>query len=126
MRSLTQEDLPAAEARSRVERSINEDAVEVLKPTAPVQVPEHASLDEALRALREGGQAACSSRMRKDVSSVSSRSADVLDRVVLEEGGQAARHPRADVARAGRRCAPISRWRTRLAACTWATSATCR
>ena len=86
--SLTQEDLPAAEARSRVERSINEDAVQVLKPTAPVQVPEHTSLDEALRALREGGQGCVlvTDAEGRLVGIFTER--DVLDRVVLEEGGQ--------------------------------------
>lgn len=51
--SLTQEDVPAALIRSRIEQSLSEDKIETLNPVAAVSVPEDTPLDEVVAKMRE-------------------------------------------------------------------------
>lgn len=50
---LTKDDVPLAKAQSRVERSINEDRIEVLEPAQGISVTENTTLDEAVRKMRD-------------------------------------------------------------------------
>jgi CBS domain-containing protein len=51
--SLTQEDVPIALIRSRLEQSLSEDKIEALNPVGAVSVAEDTSLDAAVRTMRE-------------------------------------------------------------------------
>jgi CBS domain-containing protein len=51
--SLTQEDVPVALIRSRIERSLNEDTVATLNPVEAVSVKEDTSLDTAVQTMRD-------------------------------------------------------------------------
>ncbi|NQT16653.1 MAG: CBS domain-containing protein [Planctomycetes bacterium] len=51
--SLTQEDVPVALIRSRIEHSLSEDTIETLHPAAAVSVGEDTPLDEAVGIMRD-------------------------------------------------------------------------
>ena len=51
--SLTQEDLPSAIIRSRIEKSLSEDTVQSLRPAAAVSVGEDTPLDAAVQTMRQ-------------------------------------------------------------------------
>ncbi len=51
--SLTQEDVPVALIRSRIEESLSEDRIETLNPVPAVSVPEGTSLEVAVAKMRE-------------------------------------------------------------------------
>jgi CBS domain-containing protein len=51
--SLTQEDVPIALIRSRIERNLTEDKVETLNPEAVVSVTEDTPLDVAVQTMRD-------------------------------------------------------------------------
>jgi CBS domain-containing protein len=50
--SLTQEDVPVALIRSRIEQSLNEDTVAALNPVEAISVTEDTSLDAAIQTMR--------------------------------------------------------------------------
>lgn len=51
--SLTQEDVPVAQIRSRIERSLSEDTIQTLHPVAAVSVGEDTPLDDAVQIMRD-------------------------------------------------------------------------
>jgi CBS domain-containing protein len=51
--SLTQEDVPVALIRSRIEQSLSEDTIEILNPVAAVSVNEDTPLDAAVQIMRQ-------------------------------------------------------------------------
>ncbi len=50
--SLTQEDVPAAVIRSRIEKSVTEDRIETLAPVDAISIPEDTTLDAAVQTMR--------------------------------------------------------------------------
>ena len=51
--SLTQKDVPSARIENAIGQSLSEDKVDALHPVEAVSVPEHSSLDVAVRTMRE-------------------------------------------------------------------------
>ena len=51
--SLTQEDVPTASIRSRIEESLSKDRIETLNPAPAVSVPEDTPLDAAVAKMRQ-------------------------------------------------------------------------
>jgi len=51
--SLSQEDVPVAQIRSRIERSLSKDTIETLHPVAAVSVGEDTPLDAAVKTMRQ-------------------------------------------------------------------------